>query len=504
MNPQQKRLAAIGIAVALVGGGTAALLASRARSHQGQQKAVYYCPMHPTYTSDRPGDCPICNMKLVKKEPGATGQAASEARPQRAHDICYMHNCPMEKQGRACPMLVVAKAGEKVTCPICGAHVVEAATGRAAAGKKLLYWTDPMIPGYRSDKPGKSPMGMDLVPVYEENGATGAATAAPPDGYAPILVTPQKRQFIGVTTARAERRSINKIIRTVGQIANDPELYQAQQEYLQALRALQQAQTGTNTELIERAQRLMDSSRLRLRRLGLNNELIDEIATWAGPDQSLLLADPSGRVWLYAPIYEFELPLVTLGQTVTAEVPAIPGKHLSGVIRSIDPVLDPATRSARIRAVLTDPGGVLKPEMFVNASIQVAAGDVLTVPEEAVFDTGTKTIVFVDKGEGLFEPRDVAMGVKAEGYYEIKSGVAEGELVVTSGNFLIDSESRLKAALRGMTPPPAASVEGGSAPDGAGPSGQRAGGGVTGSPPAAPDQEKTGAAQAGAHQHGGQ
>jgi Cu(I)/Ag(I) efflux system membrane fusion protein len=286
-------------------------------------------------------------------------------------------------------------------------------------------------------------MDMDLVPVYEEE-MPSASTAAP-EGYAPILVTPQKRQFIGVTTARAERRVLTKTIRTVGQIANDPELYQAQQEYLQSLRGLEQVKAVAMPEVVEQAQRLADASRLRLRRVGLSNEL-----TWTGPDQSLLLADPSGRVWLYAPIYEYELPLVNIGQTITIEVQAIPGKTLEGTIRAIDSVLDPATRSARVRAVLIDPENILKPEMFVNASIAVMAGEVLAIPEAAVFNTGTKQIVFVDKGQGVFEPRDVAVGVKADGFYEVQSGITEGELVVTSGNFLIDSESRLKAALEGV------------------------------------------------------
>ena len=195
---------------------------------------------------------------------------------------------------------------------------------------------------------------------------------------------------------------------------------------------------------------MADASRLRLRRLGLSDELINEMATWTGPDQSLLLADPSGRVWLYAPIYEYELPLVNIGQTITIEIQAIPGKTLEGTIRAIDSVLDPATRSARVRAVLTDPENVLKPEMYVNASIAVTAGEVLAIPETTVFNTGAKQIVFVDKGQGVFEPRDVAVGVKADGFYEVQGGIAEGELVVTSGNFLIDSESRLKAALEGV------------------------------------------------------
>lgn len=405
----------------------------------GSAQTVYYCPMHPTYTADRPGDCPICNMKLVKREPVTT-------QPKNFATICYLHNCEKIHEGKPCPMTVVAKPGEKVTCPVCGTHIAEAST--PPSERKILYWTDPMIPGFKADGPGKSPMGMDLVPVYEEE--TPSASAAAPEGYAPILVTPQKRQFIGVTTARAERRALTKTIRTVGQIANDPELYQAQQEYLQSLRGLEQVKAGAMPEVVEQAQRMADASRLRLRRLGLSHELIDDMATWTGPDQSLLLADPSGRVWLYAPIYEYELPLVTIGQTITIEVQAIPGKTLEGTIRAIDSVLDPATRSARVRAVLIDPENILKPEMFVNASIAVMAGEVLAIPEAAVFNTGTKQIVFVDKGQGVFEPRDVSVGVKADGFYEVQGGITEGELVVTSGNFLIDSESRLKAALEGV------------------------------------------------------
>lgn len=441
-------------AVVLLIGGVALLTTHHLprTTHQAVSRAVYYCPMHPTYTSDRPGDCPICNMKLVKKESPATSDQRPATHGQSAQDVCYMHTCPKIHEGRPCPMLVVAKAGEAVTCPICGTHVAEAAApAPPAAAKKILYWTDPMMPGYKSDQPGQSPMGMALVPVYAEEGAAGTTAAATPEGYAPILVSPQKQQFIGVQTAPVKRRSMTKTIRTVGKVAYDPELYQAQQEYLQAVKAFQRAQTGTIPEVTEQAARLADSSRMRLRLLGLSAELIAEMDTWDGPDRRLLLADPGQGVWIYAPIYEYELPLVTGGQTMAIEVPARPGQALEGTIRSIDPVLDPATRSARARAVVTDPAGLLKPEMFVNASITVSLGDVLAVAEEAVFDTGTKHIVFVDRGQGVFEPRDVTVGTKADGYYAVQSGLTEGESVVTSGNFLIDSESRLKAALEGMS-----------------------------------------------------
>ena len=349
-------------------------------------------------------------------------------------------------------MTIVAKPGEKVTCPICGTHVAEAATVPAA--KKILYWTDPMIPGYKAEGPGKSPMGMDLVPVYAEDAAALADSAPSPEGYAPVLLTPQKQQLIGVRTAVAQKRALTKTIRTAGRIAYDPELYQTEAEHLQSLKALAQAKAAGGAEGTEQAQRLVDSSRMKLRLLGLSQELIDEMADWDGPDKSLLLSDASGKVWLYVPVYEFELPLVAVGQTVSVEVPSATGKRFEGTIRSVDSVLDPATRSARVRAVLIDPDGALKPEMFVNASIAVTAGEALAIPEEAVFHTGTQDIVFVDKGQGLFEPRRVTLGVKADRFYEVKSGIVEGEAVVASGNFLIDSESRLKAALQGAAAPP--------------------------------------------------
>jgi len=414
--------------------------------HTVFEKALYYCPMHPTYTSDKPGNCLICQMKLVKRE---VQQTQLESQPaKKLNDICYLHTCPIVHKGEPCPMLVVAKEGEQVTCPICGTHVFEAAN--AAQKKKILYWTDPMMPGYKSDKSGKSPMGMDLIPVYEEEVPGSTATTTLPKGYAPILVTPQKQQLIGIKTVAAKKMAITKAIRTVGRIAYDPELYQAEQEYLQSLKSLKSTQSGSDPETIEQAKRLADSSRMKLRLKGLDDKYIDEMENWPGPDKSLLLSDQEGKVWLYAPVYEYELPFVKTGQAIVAEVPAT-GRKLEGVIRSIDSVLDPMTRSVKVRAVLTDSEKLLKPEMYVNVNLQIDLGEVLVVPEEAVFSTGEKNVVFIKEQNGVFEPREVSLGVKSEKYQEIRSGISEGENVVVSGNFLIDSESRLKAALTGMS-----------------------------------------------------
>ena len=233
-------------------------------------------------------------------------------------------------------------------------------------------------------------------------------------------------------------------------------MYEAKREYGRARSALATLATlarspEADAEIRGQAERVVDAARMRLRLLGFSDPLIETLDQQEGPDETLLLTGSSGRAWLYAPIYEFELPLVRAGQIVAVEIPAIPGKRLEGEIRAIDPVLDPVTRSARVRAILADPDHLLKPEMFVDAMIQVAADNVLAIPAEAVFETGTRRIVFVDKGEGLLEPRDVTVGMRADGWYEVTSGVAEGEAVVTNGNFLIDSESRLKAALEGMS-----------------------------------------------------
>ncbi len=357
MKISRRKIVRIGLGLAVLLGGFALVHLVGHGSHVDHaQNAVYTCPMHPTYTSDRPGDCPICGMKLVKRE----GQPAKAA---------------------------------------------------------------------------------------EEGGLGGGSTA----GYVPILVSPQKQQMIGIRTGLVEKRKMAKTIRTVGQIAYDPELYQAEQEYLQVLSGLKNGNQSSISGVAEQAKGLAEAARMRLRLLGLSAGFIEEVSKWDGPDKRLLLADSKGEVWLYAPVYEFEMPLVKEGQEIQIEIPAAPGKTLKGTIRSIDSVLDPMTRSARVRALLSDPESMLRPQMYVNASIEIALGEVLGLPAEAVLDAGSRKIVFVDKGQGLFDPREVTVGVKADGFYELKGGVSEGERVVVSGNFLIDSESRLKSALEGMS-----------------------------------------------------
>ena len=389
------------------------------------EKTVYYCPMHPNYTSDRPGSCPICNMTLVKKE-------ATDHSPQTTEKKAMDHALPAGRQGPSTMdqprIFTVAQLMAMKPSEICLLH-------KCKMGQCMIAMTPEFA------RLGKCPhCGEDLGVIVKE---------ALPQGYATVQLGAEKQQIVGIKTAPVQKRALTKTIRSSGRIAYDPELYQAEEEYLQAAQALKK--TGTaDSEIQSQAAKLVDSAKIKLRLLGLSDSIVREIETAGKPDRSLLYSDAGGKVWLYAPIYEYEMPFVHLGDSVEVEVPAIADKKIAGVVRSIDSVVDPVTRSIRVRAQLENPDGALKPEMYVNATLKTSLGEQLAVPEEAVFATGEKNIVFMAGGNNSFEPRDVGLGAKADGFYEIKTGLQEGEQVVTSGNFLIDSESRLKSALEGV------------------------------------------------------
>ncbi len=386
----------------------------------------------------------------------------------------------------------------------------------APAGKKVLYWVDPMVPGYKSDKPGKSPfMDMDLVPVYEET-AAGASPGV--EGYSTIKLSQERQQAIGVRLGRAEARDMTKTIRAVGRVTFDetlnrqihtkfegyierlyvdytgkpvrkgqpllsiysPDLLATEQEYLLAVRARQQFQASPNADVARGGVDLYESARQRLLLWDISPAQIAELERTGKPEKALTLYSPVDgfvvsknavqgarvmpadtlfeiagirRVWVLADVYESEAPFVTVGQTARMGLSYLPGRVWTGKVAFIAPVLDEKTRTVKVRLDFDNPDGALKPEMYADVSLERPLGRVVTVPEGAVLSTGTRALVFVAKGEGRFEPREVRPGAKVDGYYEIREGIRPGEEVVTQANFLIDSESRLKAALGGMTAP---------------------------------------------------
>ncbi|MEW6102024.1 MAG: efflux RND transporter periplasmic adaptor subunit [Candidatus Omnitrophota bacterium] len=314
-----------------------------------KQKDIYYCPMHPTYTSDRPGDCPICNMKLVKKE---------GAQPEKA-------------------------SGEKTE----------------AAG---------------------------------------------------VYISPQKQQLIGVKTAKVMYRPFKKELRTVGRVAYDPDLYKAQAEYIEALKSEEKLQLAQDKTVIERAGALVEASRLKLELNGLSQEQIEELAVNKENDTSLLISSSDSEItWVYATIYEYELEYVKKGQEADIQAIAYPDKAFKGQVVAIDPVFDAMTRSVRARIKVNNAQTLLKPNMYVDVVFASDLGVKLAVPREAIMDTGVRKIVFLALPEGHFLARDVKTGVSTDDYVEIVDGIKEAEDIVVSGNFLIDSESKLKSALEG-------------------------------------------------------
>ncbi|MBI3592434.1 MAG: efflux RND transporter periplasmic adaptor subunit [Nitrospirae bacterium] len=166
------------------------------------------------------------------------------------------------------------------------------------------------------------------------------------------------------------------------------------------------------------------------------------------PGEKLFDVADLSTVWIVSDIYEYELPLIKTGQTANIMLSYFPGKEFSSKIDYVYPALSGETRTAKVRFTISNPGGQLKPQMFTNVEVKINLGKRLVIPEDAVIDTGMRQIVYVDKGEGNFEPREVTAGIKAEGMIEIIKGLKSGEKVASSANFLIDSEARLKGIVK--------------------------------------------------------
>ena len=423
-------------------------------------KTLYHCPMHPMMVADKPGDCPICSMRMVPAGESETKSPQTKVLPQIPR-------------------------------------------------KKVIYRST-MNPGELSDRPGKDSMGMEMVPVEMEEESPGAPAV---EGLAGVRIPYRKQQLIGVRTIVARRAPLVRTLRTVGRVTADetrlhhvhtkvggwietlyadatgekvrrgqpllslysPELLATQEEYLVALRSRRDMKEGTLKDLLRGADDLVASARQRLllydmtpaqiQRLEQTGEASRTVTLYAPltghviarkvshgeriePDTSLLDIADLSRIWVIASIYEYELPFVRVGQRAAMTLAYVPGKTYRGRVALIYPVLDETTRTAQVRLEFDNPDLSLKPEMYAHVELESDLGERLSVPDSALLSTGTRDIVFVAEGEGYFEPREVQVGLRLPDAVEILGGLAEGETVVVSGNFLIDSESKLKAALQ--------------------------------------------------------
>src|SRR5712692_8100949 len=428
--------------VALLFGPAGAGCTKKGASGKPSNVDYYTCTMHPSVKSQDPnGKCPICSMDLVpvlKKSGGETKPAAS-------------------------PQMQETKSGEM-----------------------------------------KGMSGMQGMPGMKGGGETkGAQTSE-------FVVPVERQQQIGVTYAAAARKPLRHTIRSVGMVVPDkgrnwqfvsrvdgyvqkldvkspgeivekgapllsiysPDLLTSEREFVELLRMRDQAKTKDARETPER---LIQSARRRLQLWNVTNEQITELEKTRNPQENLTFLSPfrgivqsvpveQGKgvgignmlvevadlsvVWVWAEFYENELPMLKVGQKIDITAKSYPGEKFEGTISLINPFLEEAKRTAKVRIDIPNPDFKLRPAMYVNAELGMDMGEGLTIPVSAVMPTGTRNVAFVDKGEGKLEPRIIQLGSKYADLYEVQSGLVGNERVVASANFLIDAESKVQGALK--------------------------------------------------------
>lgn len=417
---------------------------------------LYTCGMHPNVIQEGPGNCPICGMKLT---PLNGGSETSQA---------------------------------------------ESGSSSTPGEKKILYYRAPMDPSYISPKPGKSPMGMDLVPVYAGEETFGAT----------VKINPVVEQNMGVRIASVQRHDLYREIRTVGRVDYDesllshihtkftgwiekayvsttgekirkgeklveiysPQLVTAQQEYLDAYNSLKHMGQSNDPSIRSNAAAILQSSRIRLEYFDISDGQIQALEQTGQVKKTVTIQSPFegyvvekhvvdgmevkpgmqmytiadlSQIWVYADIYEYELPWLAEGQKAEMSLSYLPGETFKGIVNYVYPYLDSKSRTIKARLKFSNPKMTLKPGMYANIKIESSpVKNVIAVPLEAVLFSGERSLVFVALGGGRFAPRPVVVGMESgNGFYEIKSGLDQGDQVVLSGQFLLDSESRLQEGI---------------------------------------------------------
>jgi Cu(I)/Ag(I) efflux system membrane fusion protein len=419
------------------------------------KRPLYQCPMHPSVTSDHPGECPICGMKLVEVQ----------APP---------------------PQPPSAKPSER----------------------KIAFYRSPMDPRQTSPVPRKDEMGMDYLPVYQDEAQDGSAPQV--QGLAAVAIDPARQQLIGLRTAAVGRGPLRATSRTVARIEVDPRrvrktnvkvdgfveriyvnfagqsvrkgqplfsiyspsLLAAQNEYLLALQT--SADLAKGGSFSANGDSLVASARRRLELWDVPASEIDRLTRTREPSKALTLVSPIAgvvtaktvvegarvspgeapyeitdlaQVWVMADAYEGDLARVHVGMRATLTLPAYPNRSFSGRVAFIDPFLDPKTRTAKVHLHFANRTRELMPEMYGEVAFEGAPREGLHIPADAVIRSGNRDVVFLARGDGRFEPRVVQLGIRSGADIEVTAGLEQGQQVVTRANFLVDSESQLRASL---------------------------------------------------------
>ncbi len=507
---------------------------SQAAPHEshGKRKVLYWrAPMDPNYISDKPGKSPM-GMDLVpvyedEVSPGEKGKqepkaekprsqgAESGKKPEGKRKVLYWRapmdpNYISDKPGKS-PMgmdLVPVyedevSPGEKGKSESKGAE-----SGKKPEGKrKVLYWRAPMDPNYISDKPGKSPMGMDLVPVYEDEVSSGQ-----------VNISPTVVQQIGVTTTEVKKGPFARTITTYGTTAwneaslaalttkidgwieklnvnetgqlvkkgqplieiYSPQLLNAQQEYLSALDEARSIGKSSYGYIAEASRKLPEAARMRLKLWDISDAQIAELRRTGKVRKTLVLYAPidgivtdreviageyvkAGRslvkiaglqpIWVMGSLYEDEIPLVKKGMKVAVMFDTLPGETFEGTVDYLYPYLKGKSRTSQVRVVLPNAKKEILPQMYGTVKIRVpVAAEALQIPDNAVIRaSSTDNVVFIALGEGRFSGRKVVLGPRGDnGMLMVRAGLEPGERVVTTAQFMLDSESQLREAIQAM------------------------------------------------------
>jgi membrane fusion protein, copper/silver efflux system len=424
-------------------------------AEKGGRKVLYWVdPMHPAYKSDKPGIAPDCGMKL---EP------------------------------------VYAEGG---------------AAAAPAAERKVLYYRDPKDPNYKAQQPGLNPeTGNELVPVYADDISTmevGTVQITPEKQqligvkYEQVQVGGGSRTIRAVGKVAIDETRIGHVHTKVegwidkvfvdftGKLVKkgqplltiySPDMLASQRELLLAAKAKTIMKDSALPSGFDQSESLLQATRRRLELWDLSEAQINQVLKTGEPIKNITVYSPMtgyvtdrkafpqlkvmpdtdlytivdlSHVWIMADVFEYEAPNIRLGQTARVSIQALPGRVFNARIDFLQPQVDPMTRTLKVRLNMDNPGVMLKPDMYADVEFLVNIPSRLTVPADAVLNAGERKTVFIDRGSGYFEPRQVKTGEREGDRIQILSGLSGGERIVTSGNFLIDSESQMKAAASGM------------------------------------------------------